>query len=469
MMGTRLVSAMVLLASLITACTPQLASYRPALESQGEIYLYLQPIPQEAHRLEFSLIEICAIRDDGGRIQLAQSLHEIRGRELLGVQSRLASAVVPPGLYRGLSVRVGAASLVGGGETATLLASDEPLFIEQEFTIIRRRATALFLSLEPERSVTQSFQFTPIFSVAAAGRKLNSLLAFATNSRRNIVSVLNKDTMEVVDAIATSSGPKGVVLDQRKNWVYVALAGDDAIEIVEVSAGEIFGRIRLGLGDEPVELALSGDGRTLVSANYGSSSASIIDTESRREVGRVNLLSAPTSVVLDSSGSRAYALQPTSNAVSVIDLARRRLGVTQSLEEAPVRGAISQDGNRLYVITRNSPNLLVLDAAYLRLMERIFVGAGAVSIKVDSKTGLIYVGKKTGDIAVVDPSALTFVDTFRVGGSAAFLAIDDDQNDLLVALPDLRVVKKLDLISKKPLGTAQVEEGVYAIAVVGER
>ena len=160
----------------------------------------------------------------------------------------------------------------------------------------------------------------PVFSLAKPRRQLESLLGFATSSGSNVVSVFNKVTMEVVDTIATSSGPKGAVLDQRRGWVYIALAADDAIEAIDVGTREILRRARLHSGDEPAEIALSPDGETLVSANYGSSTASIIETSALREVGRVRLPAEPTSVVMGESGQRAYVLHSLSNAISVIDL-----------------------------------------------------------------------------------------------------------------------------------------------------
>ena len=86
-----------------------------------------------------------------------------------------------------------------------------------------------------------------------------------------------------------------------------------------------------------------------------------------------------------------------------------------------MRGAISRDGDRLYVITRNSPNLLVIDPVSLTLIERILVGTGAASIKVDVKTDLIYVGKDNGEIAVIDPSSLMSIDVFMVDSNVALL------------------------------------------------
>jgi DNA-binding beta-propeller fold protein YncE len=295
------------------------------------------------------------------------------------------------------------------------------------------------------------------------------LLGFATSSGSNVVSVFNKFTMEVVDTIATSSGPMGAVLDQQREWVYVALAGDAGIQAIDVGTGEILRRLRLNFGDEPVEIDLSSDGEFLVSANRGSNSASIIEAASLREVERVRLPSGPTSVAMSPVEPRAFLIQPLSNTISAIDLHRPGVALSRVLEETPLRGAVSEDGSSLYVITRNSANLLVIDPRDLSITQKIFVGTGAASIKVDPKSGLVYIGQRMGGVAVVDPSLLMPIDTFRVAGNSVFLNIDDDQNSLFVVSSDNKTIQKLDLISQRVSGVIEVEEGCYAVVLMGER
>jgi DNA-binding beta-propeller fold protein YncE len=444
-------------------------AYEPALRTDGVLRLYLQPLPQETHRLSFSIAEILALRNDGESIPLKPSFIELRGKDLIGLQKNLISAQLPPGSYRGISLQVTAASLLGEEGAADLLVPKEPLVIEQGFDIARERSSTLFLSLDPEKLVSGGFSFTPTFSLEKPRGQLKSLLGFATNTRSNIVSVFNKHSMEVVDTIATRSGPMGAVLDQRREWVYVALAGDSTVAAIEVSTGQILRRARLNFGDEPVEIGLSFDGRILVSANRGSNTASIIDADSMREIDRVRLPSEPTSVAMSTVEPRAFLIQPLSSEISAIDVYRREIVATRTLEETPVRGAVSEDGASLYIITKNSPNLLVINPRSLSVIDRIFVGTGAKSIKVDPKTGLVYIGMRMGGVAVVDPSLLMPIDSFRVDGNAVFLDIDDDENSLFVVSSDRRTIRKMGLIGQKVSGLIEVEEGCYAVVLMGGR
>ena len=70
---------------------------RPPLEDEGEIYLYLQPYPQEAERLRFSIEGISAVSADGREFPFEISLREIKASDVRR-QRLLASGRVPAGL-----------------------------------------------------------------------------------------------------------------------------------------------------------------------------------------------------------------------------------------------------------------------------------------------------------------------------------------------------------------------------------
>src|SRR5512139_298775 len=57
-----------ILAVVPSGCLHSPSLQREALEEEGEVYLYLQPFPQEAQRLRFVLTGISALRGDGTRL-----------------------------------------------------------------------------------------------------------------------------------------------------------------------------------------------------------------------------------------------------------------------------------------------------------------------------------------------------------------------------------------------------------------
>lgn len=456
---------------IIGSCFPQQqAAYKMPLGDVGEVFVYLQPFPQEAGKISFNIGEIAAIRADGSQIPLSLYFSELKGAQLAGKQKLLATGVLPPASYSGLVIKIKSAVVQTEEGDIALLIPEEPVAaVDQLFEVKRRQSSTLFLSLSPARMITGSIKFTPIFSLAVPGSILVNFTGYVSNADSNVITVFNKNRGEVVNVIATGRGPKGMALDQRRARAYVALSEEDAIDVFDVSSTSIIGRIRLGFGDNPIELALTPNGRTLLAVNHGSNTVSIIDALSMFETNKVSVGERPTSAVVDPSGLRAYILNSLSRTISVVDLTQRAISLTIGVAGSPLRGVFNLSGNRLYIISRDSPNLAIIDPSRLSVIEEVFVGVGAASITVDFRTGLILVGKQLGgEIAIVDPISSMLIDTIQFGGNVAFLTIDRAENSLFVVLPDRRLVKKVNLTSKKTIAEMDVGEGAYAVAVMGE-
>ena len=468
-MGQIRYNFIVLLLFLLAGCVPARTPPKPVLTDMGELIIYLQPLPQEAQRLRFAVEGIYAIKTDGSEIPLSLSVHELRGADLTGRQKLLATGTLPPGSYRGLSIRVKNAFVQSEEGEIALLVPEEPVGAPQVFEIVRRKALTLFLTFNPSGAVTSAIRFTPSFSLEKPERILTNLTGYVSNSDSNLVSVFDKQTMRVVNSIATGWGPKGIALDQRRARAYVAISRDDAIEVYDVFKGNMISSLRLNLGDEPIDLVLTPDGRTLVSVNHKSNTVSIIDAISMFEIGRVRVGEGPTSVAVDRSGFRAYVMNTLSSSISVVDLTQRTVSLTTGVEGSPLQAAFSPAGDNLYVITRDTPNLLVIDPSQFTLIRKIFVGTGALSVKVDFSTGLVLVGKKFGgEITIVEPSTSMFIDTIGVKGKAAFMTIDRQEHTLFVILPGRRLLQKINLTSKRIMAEIEIDEGAYQVVVMGE-
>jgi YVTN family beta-propeller protein len=444
--------------------------FSPALENNGEVFLYLQPMPQESHKLRFVIDAIAARHIDGSDIHLSLAVTELSGTALIGVQKLLASEYLSPGLYRGLSIKIKTAYMLGEEGEAALHVVKDPIIVTHQFRVTRKRATTLFLTLEASRALTDGVIFTPGFSLTGSTRQLINLTGYVSNTDSNTISIFNKKTMRIAGVIASGKGPKGMVLDQRRRRIYVALAGDDAIAVIDALEGKIINRLSLNFGDKPTDLALAPDGRTLVAVNHDSNTISIIDAISLFEADRIKVGERPTSAVINPAGSLAFITNSLSNTVSVVDLNRKVPIATLAVEAAPTRASFNQNGDKLYVINRNSTNLTVIDPSRLIVSEKIFAGIGAISIEVDRQTGLIYIGKRFGrEVSIIAPRLLMFIDTIEARGSVTFLTIDNEENSLFAVLQDKKVLQKINLTSKRIVSEIEVGKGAYAVVVMGEQ
>lgn len=453
-----------------TACSAAGRPAAPKPAATGSFSLFLQPLPQESHGLTFEIGELVALRADGGEISLPLLQNRLRAEDLLGVQKELGRTTLPPGRYRGIALRIAAAELLGEDGATALLAPQERLVAEYSFLVRENQAETLFLSLAAERIVTDGALFTPRFSLWQPERTLVNLKGFVSNRDSGSLTVFNKRTAQVIGSIRVGAAPGDLVLDQRRGWLYVALTEENAIAVIEVNSDAILGRVPLRFGDRPTELALAANGELLVVLNAGSSSVSLVDTRALFETARIKLAAEPDNLFIGAADTRAYVTHADASSLSVIDLPGRALQRTVVLNEAPLAGAADADGRALYLINDFAAEMSVLDTTALARRGEILVGNGAVSLKADRSTGLLYIGMRSGAIAVVDPRAAIAIDSFTLpSGPVQALTIDNEENALFAVQPQSGVLLKVDLVSKRELGRLELAGDGHAVAVMGER
>lgn len=452
-----------------TGCEMKPLQIKPPLQGQGEVFLYLEPFPQEADRLRFTLDGIFALKTDGSEVPLALSFGEFRLEDLKR-QRLVASGILPQGSYSGFSFAVRRALLKGEEGEGDLIASKQPAKIEFPFTINKEKAVVISMSFRYSESVREGSSFFPSFSLTIPGKPLVTLTGFVSNRDSNTVTVFDKRSGRVTSVIETGRGPAGIVLDQKAKRAYVALSEEDSLEVIDLDRGDIINRMRLTTGDRPSELILTSDGKSLIIVNRGSDSVSFIDPFTLVELKRLTVGVEPASILLDRTGRKAYVFNSFSNTFSVIDVPNRTVAATVATEVGPLRGQFNRKGDRLFVFFERSPYLTVFDLSTFSVVKRVLVGSGVGALKVDTNTDMLYLGRRhDGIIEVYDPSSLMPSETFSVGGGVNYMTIDGEGNNLCVVLPDKKRLMIVSLISKQIVAEMDIGDNPYWTVLMGER
>lgn len=454
----------------LVGCQAAISTVRPPLEEEGEVYLYVQPFPQEADRLRFKIVEIFALSSDGREFPLSVSLNELKGPQIKR-QRLLATGQLLPGSYVGFSFRAKDAILKGEEGEAALLVSEKPTRIDFPFNVAKKKSYLISLIFKYRESIGDGFSFSPVFSMFIPPKPITSLIGFVTNYASNNITVFDKNLGQAVAMIATGRRPAGMALDQTRRRAYVALYGDDTIAVVDVTAVDVTEKIRLNTGDHPQELALTPDGRVLLSANTDSNTVSFIDPVSLLELSRIKVGNGPNSVLIDPTGRRAYVFNRLSSTISVIDIANKALITTISTDPSPLRGQFNRKGDRFYVINEWSSYLTVFDATTLTVFGRFTVRrVGLNAIKVDTITDFIYLGRRNDTVVeMYDPFSFVRVDFIQTAGGVTYMTIDGETNNLYMLSPETKSLMITNLVSKKMPSEIDVGDGPYWVTLMGER
>jgi YVTN family beta-propeller protein len=459
---------LVIVCALSIGCQTGLPQPRPRLEDEGAVYLYLEAAGPEAGRLRVDLAGVSALDTSGGEVPLTLRLKEFRTRDLRR-QRLLASGPLPPGDYAGLVFRTARASLEGDQGEAALLVPEAPGTVDFKFTVRRREGQVIALALRYAEAVGTGFRFTPAFSVRSPERPNPALLGFAANARSHDITVFNKKSRQVFDVILTGRGPTGMALDQRGRRLYVALSGEDGVEVVDVLSGKVVDRVRLAPGDAPVAVAVTPDGATLLSANRGSSTVSIIDAGSRFEVAKLRVGSGPLSITMDRAGRRAFVFNTGSNSISVIDVPGR--GIIRSIptDPGPLRGELNRAGDRLYVIHEIASYVTVINVNTLAVASRFPVRFQMDAIKLDRGTDLVYLASRREPVVgIYDPLTFGPVGFLATGAGVIAMATDSEENTLYLVTPDLDRIIVFERVAKRVVSEIDGGDGLVWVSVMGE-
>ena len=299
---------------------------------------------------------------------------------------------------------------------------------------------------------------------------LVELLGFATDTGSDSVTVFDKHTWQVVAVLPTGRDPRGIALDRLQSRLFVALGGADEVASYDLVTGDEIGRARLQPGDAPQEVALSVDGRVLVTTNSGSNSASFVDPSGLVELGRARTGIRPTALLMDRQGRRAYAFNQGSNSITALDVAGRAAVATITADGTPARGSFNRAGDRMYVVSPTSSYMTVFSVPGYAQVNRVFVGFNAEAVLVDPRTEYVYVSSgDTGELQVFAPLTPLPVARIELPGAASWLAIDGTYEALLCVVPSRKGLAAVELNSRKVLPLVDLGDMPYAAAVVGER
>jgi YVTN family beta-propeller protein len=452
----------------VTAARPPVSE--TTLQDEGAVYVYLAPVPRDGDGLGVALKSLVAVGEGGRVVPLQLLLPAIAAAEPGRGERLLANGRLPPGRYSGLQVAVASASLAGRQGAPKLVVSEEPARIDVAFDVRSGQAVVVTLALDAKRSVQGGAEFTPRFTGVVPARTPPTLVGACSNTQTNDVTIFDTWTKAVTNVTVVGRSPYGLALEPNVARSWVALSGQDQLDVVDLSRAESVSKIPMRGGDEPRALQMLADRRTLLVANFRSQTASFVDAFTTQELARVPVGEAPWSITLQRGGNRAFVLNRRSNNMTIIDVATRQAIGSVPTDPEPLFGQVSRDGKRLYVIHAGSPYMTEFALPGMTVTRRIRVGLGASAIKLDSRTDLLYIGhEELGRLEVYDPFSAFPVDAFDLPGWVSHMAIDDPQDQLFALMPGLRAIAVIDLTSRRLISVIEVSGNPYEVKLAAER
>jgi YVTN family beta-propeller protein len=246
--------------------------------------------------------------------------------------------------------------------------------------------------------------------------------------------------------------------------MYVAIAGDNEVIIIDEATYKIVSHIPVGVG--PAIILSTPDHSKLLTANWTDNTVSAIDVAEKTS-NQLQLTGRPYVIAMAPDGERVYAGQ-SDNKIAVINVGLEEVEKTFDTSGMAASIIVSSDSKTLYVAELTANALRAVSAETGEIIhEPIKVGTAPAWITIGPDGSKVYtMNYNSDDITVVDTETFTVEATVKSGeaskgiigsvvpdgsrlfvtevGTGDFIAVDTKTNE---------IVKKVDL-GARPVGVS---------------
>jgi len=134
---------------------------------------------------------------------------------------------------------------------------------------------------------------------------------YVSNEKDNTISVVDSETMEVVQTVNVGQRPRGITISHDGKFIYLCASDDDTIEVIDTATMQIVGT--LPSGPDPELFVLSPDGKTLYVANEDDNLVTVIDLESNRVLSEIPVGVEPEGMGVSPDGQTIVNTSETTN------------------------------------------------------------------------------------------------------------------------------------------------------------
>ncbi len=243
-----------------------------------------------------------------------------------------------------------------------------------------------------------------------------------------------------IATLHVSQSIHGLGLSADGRTLYVSDISDDRLVVYSLAGGKIGAEHAVRVGDQPVHMVSTLDGRTIFVTNFQGQSVSVVDATTWTRVKDITVPANPHGIVLSPDGRWAYVACYGAAAIAVLDTRSTTLAATIPMPQLsqPYGLAISADGRYVYASDNLRGRLLVVSTATHALVGSVPIGVRPALIARSPDGRTLYVANGASHTVSVldlgaDPAHPTVRATVAVDGYPHGLAVTPDGRYVVVA------------------------------------
>jgi hypothetical protein len=393
-------------------------------------------VPGSAVATELTL-EGLELEGEDGSVSLPLNIDQLVSEDLAGKQRLLSSTEVPVGLYTYLHLTL--SKIVGQIGVAEVTPELPPggVSVPVSLEIRDDRTTTVFLRWRPTAIDPEEDFHTPDLDILSPVTPPLGSLAFASSRGCGSVMVINRLTSRVVGAVRVDDDPRGLAYSRNTQTLFVALAEQDAIAVMDAISLRLNNIVPLQFGDDPTRLLLSRDESTLYVVCPGSRTLTALSVWSQQQQFRLAVGETPRSVAQDPVSGTLFLACEDEGRLQIVDPIAGAITGSLAIVSAPVEVVIDEPTRLLFLGGSAQRNIRSFDlVTETRGGDQNICGPVA-GLALNPRTRRLYASiPSCRNLAVVRPDIGIEFGSIAVPGSPGLMSFDKEYRQLWVVLPD---------------------------------
>jgi DNA-binding beta-propeller fold protein YncE len=445
--------------------TPGAATAEPGEPGRLEVILTADSAPSENVTFRVGTVNLEA-PDGSIRTLFEGPTPPISSATLSTSPAVLGKAIVPPNLYRGLSLRIVDATR-GDAVRTELTVRDEPAWARGSFRVRAGADTKVVLAIDFSRSFPTSSEFAPAVGMKGSQKRPRRALLFAALAGAPRVEALDREDGERIATVTTASVPGHILVSADRRRLLVTEPDADSIALVDLTSYAVVDRVRVPFGSRPKDVVVPAAGRFAFVACEGTNEIFVFDARSLGRVASFDAGRGPIRIDSDPFGERVYSISPVNRELRIFEARTPRALSRIPLDPDPTSIAFSRDGSRYFVGHRGGEAVLVFDRRTDALVGRAVIGPGTVDLATDPSSNRIYVLQDDPPrLAYLDPTSLALTRSVALPYGPVRAAVDPDDASLYVTLRDRSELLVVDRIGGNTRGTYPLDSAAADVVIV---
>ncbi len=284
---------------------------------------------------------------------------------------RVAECAIPSGSYRALRLHLLSVTAPAGVAMVHPSPPDS-VVLAADIEILPGRTSLWIVDWLPQALGDPNRPYETGLSLVEPTLPPPGGAILVTNEESNSLTLLDRWRLTPRGEISVGRGPRGMAWSRLHQRLYVALAGDDAVAVIDLVDHRKEQEVGLHAGDTPSRLWMDEANSRLFVLNSASSTVSILDAGFLQELERLVVEPEPVAFAYDPLRKRLYVSSRVRDAVIVYDMDDQREPLRWNVDGGAGELILDETRSLLLVASARQRKIVMLDAqsgAVVALME----------------------------------------------------------------------------------------------------